>query len=74
VEGRRKSPSWGEGERGLSTGNCNVLLCFISNYICESLITTLLFRSKRSVLNCSRLTDVSTPKLHENKHSANNEA
>jgi hypothetical protein len=59
VEGRRKSPSQG-GTDTLSTGICNVLLCFITSY--------------RPVLNYSRFTDVSTPTLSENKHSAKNEA
>jgi hypothetical protein len=69
-EGGRVSLGGRGRERDFKYRQCNVLLCFITNYTCESLV----FRSKKPVLNCSRFTDVSTPKLSENKHSAKNEA
>jgi hypothetical protein len=58
----------------LSAGNCNVLLCFITNYTYQSLKSTLFLRSNRPVLIFSRFQVVSIPKFSENKHSGKNEA
>lgn len=65
-----------EGSLGniLNAGNSYVFLYFVTNYISELLLNQLFFRSKRTVLNCSRFIDVSPPKFSENKHSAENEA